>query len=106
MQISKSKPKKISILCTFKSLKKGVGSGVGSRSGSAPKCHGSPTPLITLLLQWEIAEVFYTIGGAGPLTDSAAKKGERNITINSNLEFFDLIDCPYLHELTFVDILP
>jgi hypothetical protein len=41
---------------SLKSLKKGVGSGVGSgfisqryRSGSAPKCHGSPT-LITALL--------------------------------------------------------
>jgi hypothetical protein len=35
------------IFASLKSLKKGVGSGVGS--GSAPKCHGSPTLFSTSL---------------------------------------------------------
>jgi hypothetical protein len=35
------------IFASLKSLKKGVGSGVGS--GSAPNCHGSPTLVNTVL---------------------------------------------------------
>jgi hypothetical protein len=34
------------LLASLKSMKKGVGSGVGS--GSAPKCHGSPTLLASI----------------------------------------------------------
>jgi hypothetical protein len=58
------KEKNMKKLASLTLLKKGVGSGVGSgsgsitqryRSGSEPKCHGSPTLLFTKVKCFEIS---------------------------------------------------
>jgi hypothetical protein len=41
--VGKLKEKKYFFFASFQSMKKEVGSGVGSGAGSAPKCDGSPT---------------------------------------------------------------
>jgi hypothetical protein len=51
--------KKIFFFASFKSVKNGVGSEVLSGSGSAPKCHGSPTHWY--LPQKLFSETFYDL---------------------------------------------